>query len=231
MHSPVVQVFKQVGPLKLSSNLFLPAATRACPGYPLSGWSNNFVTDAGKRRSTMSHPNVQIRPFQSSDAAEVYQAVRESLPQVSLWLPDLNDAITLEKVQGYIASQAEHASQRTAYNFVIMDGDDHTILGGCGLTQINWQHGYANLYYWVRSSKAGRGVASAAAAQLARYGIQTLGLQRIEIVVAAGNLSSLRVAEKIGAEREGLLRNRICVNGVMQDAFMYSLISSDLDGW
>jgi RimJ/RimL family protein N-acetyltransferase len=177
----------------------------------------------------MSHPNIQIRPYQPSDAGEVYQAVRESLPQVSLWLPDLNEAITLEIVQAYIAIQPEQASKRQAYNFVIFDADDLSILGGCGLTQINWQHGYANLYYWVRTSKAGRGVASSATMQLARYGIQSLGLQRIEIVVAAGNLASLRVAEKVGAEREGLLRNRIHVNDEWHDAFMHSLIPSDLD--
>lgn len=177
----------------------------------------------------MTHPNVLIRPYQAEDAAEVYQAVRESLPQVSQWLPDLNEAITLETVQTYIARQHDQVSRRLAYNFVIIDGDDQTILGGCGLNQINWQHGFANLYYWVHSRKAGRGVASAATRLLARYGFETLGLQRIEIVIAVGNLASLRVAEKVGAEREGLLRNRIYVNNAFHDAFMHSLIPSDLD--
>jgi len=120
-------------------------------------------------------------------------------------------------------------AERAAYNFAIVDADDGSILGGCGLTQINWQHRFANLYYWVHSRKAGRGVASAATLQLARYGFETLGLQRIEIVVAAGNLASLRVAEKVGAEREGLLRNRIHINDEWHDAFMHSLIPSDLD--
>jgi RimJ/RimL family protein N-acetyltransferase len=178
----------------------------------------------------MSHPNVQIRPFQPADAAEVYQAMRESQPQVSQWLLDLHEATTLETVQAYIARQPDQVSRRLAYNFVIVDGDDQTVLGGCGLNQINWQHGIANLYYWVRSSKAGRGVASAASLQAARYGIQTLNLQRIEVIVAAGNLASLRVAEKIGARREGLLRNRIYSHGEWYDAFMYSLIAEDLDG-
>jgi RimJ/RimL family protein N-acetyltransferase len=81
----------------------------------------------------------------------------------------------------------------------------------------------------VHSRKAGRGVASAATRLLARYGFETLGLKRIEIVIAAGNLASLRVAEKVGAEREGLLRNRIYVNNKWHDAFMHSLIPSDLD--
>jgi len=177
----------------------------------------------------MTHPNVLIRPYKAEDAATVYKAVQESLEDVSQWLSDLNASLTLEGVQAYIAAQGAQRAERAAYNFAIVDADDGSILGGCGLTQINWQHRFANLYYWVHSRKAGRGVASAATLQLARYGFETLGLQRIEIVVAAGNLASLRVAEKVGAEREGLLRNRIHINDEWHDAFMHSLIPSDLD--
>ncbi len=53
-------------------------------------------------------------------------------------------------------------------------------------------------------------------------------MQRIEIVVTVGNDASKRVAEKVGATREGLLRNRLNIHNTIHDAFMYSLIPSDL---
>jgi ribosomal-protein-serine acetyltransferase len=47
-------------------------------------------------------------------------------------------------------------------------------------------------------------------------------------VAAVGNVHSQRVAEKIGATREGILRNRLTLGGKQVDAVMYSLIPEDL---
>ena len=85
----------------------------------------------------------------------------------------------------------------------------------------------ANLSYQIRTSRTGEGIASEAARLVAQYGFQELGLQRIEVVVAVDNAPSLRVAEKIGAFREGLLRNRLRIKGSPRDAYMHSLIPSD----
>jgi RimJ/RimL family protein N-acetyltransferase len=63
--------------------------------------------------------------------------------------------------------------------------------------------------YWIRTSRTREGAATEAIRLLADFGFATLGLVRVEIVVALGNFSSQRAAEKAGAYREGLLRNRI----------------------
>lgn len=177
----------------------------------------------------MMNTNVHIRPFQFGDAPPVFQAIQESLAEVSQWLPNLNASLTLEKVQSYIELQPSLRSERKAYNFAIVDARDNSILGGCGLTLINWRHRFANLYYWVRSSRTGQGIASAATLLLAHFGLESLELHRIEIVVAIRNSASIRVAEKVGATREGILRSRITVHGTIHNAFMYSLIPTDLE--
>ena len=46
----------------------------------------------------------------------------------------------------------------------------------------------------------------------------------IEIMVAVGNIASERVAVKVGALREGLLRNRLTQGGEVRDAYMFSLV-------
>jgi RimJ/RimL family protein N-acetyltransferase len=47
-------------------------------------------------------------------------------------------------------------------------------------------------------------------------------------MAATGNKASQRVAEKAGAVREGILRNRITVHGRVLDAVVFSLIPPDL---
>jgi len=54
--------------------------------------------------------------------------------------------------------------------------------------------------YWVRSSRRGKGVATAAAKLLVKFGFEQLKLKEIQILVAVCNKESRRVAEKIGAK-------------------------------
>lgn len=99
-------------------------------------------------------------------------------------------------------------------------------LGAGGINQFNRVHNFANLGYWVRQSRQGQGVATEVADLIARFGFETLGLSRIEIVVAVDNLPSRRVAEKLGATFEGIARRRILLRGASIDAAMYSLVAN-----
>ena len=78
-----------------------------------------------------------------------------------------------------------------------------------------------NLGYWVRTSRTREGVASAATRLLARFGFEELKLNRVEIIAATGNKASQRVAEKAGATKEGVLRNRIGVRELVSDTLNY----------
>jgi len=126
-----------------------------------------------------------------------------------------------------VLSRDEAWANEVECSFVITDAQTGAFLGAVGLNQFNRDHQFANLGYWVRSSCAGRGVATTATVLAARFGLRTLALHRIEILAAAGNRPSQRVAEKAGAKKEGVLRNRLSLRGQPHDAVMYSLIPSD----
>jgi len=96
------------------------------------------------------------------------------------------------------------------------------------LNEIRKESRRANLGYWVRTDRTGLGVAVAAAKLLAKWGFEVLGLKRIEITVAVENVRSLRVAEKAGAKREGILRNRLMLHDIPHDAVMHSLIPGEV---
>lgn len=94
------------------------------------------------------------------------------------------------------------------------------------MSHINQVDRVANLGYWVRNSCLRGGVATRAALLLSNFGLCELKLNRIEIVVAVENLASQRVAEKVGALREGVMRNRLLLWGKPHDAIMFSLITA-----
>ncbi len=169
-----------------------------------------------------------LRPFRDADASALYEAVRESIAEVSPWLPWCHPNYAIEETREFLASRELASQGGEWYSFGIFETDGGGFLGGVGINFINRMHQMGNLGYWVRTSAAGRGVATAAARLAARFAFEELGLQRIEIVVAIGNVPSQRVAEKAGATREGVLRNRLLINGQSLDAVLFSLVPGDL---
>jgi ribosomal-protein-serine acetyltransferase len=168
---------------------------------------------------------VAIRFFEEDDANALQQAARESTREVYPWLPWCHPRHSLDDARSWIREQVEARARATAFQFVILSrsGD---FLGGCGLNHIDETDRRANLGYWVRTSAAGKGVAPAAVRALSSWAFTNTGLERLEIVAAAGNLRSQRAAEKAGATREGVARSRLLLHEKFHDAVVYSIVRS-----
>jgi ribosomal-protein-serine acetyltransferase len=180
------------------------------------------------KKTELTDGNITLRPYHPRDIKATYQAIRESLADLSPWLPFAHRDYSTEESRDWIKNRPKDWKKGVAYEFGIFDAADGTTLGGCGLNAIDKIDHRANLGYWVRSSRTGQGIATAATRLLAKWGFEKLKLKRIEILVAVSNRRSLRVAEKAGAKREGVLRNRIDINGTSHDAVMHSLIPGDI---
>jgi RimJ/RimL family protein N-acetyltransferase len=173
---------------------------------------------------------IILRPYRLSDVDNLYEAARESLAELMPWMPWAHQDYSKKETRDWIRRKPDDWKNGIAYDFAILDARDGTFLGGCGLNRIDYENRMANLGYWVRTSRAGQGVAPTAARLLAGFGFKELSLNRIEILVATGNERSQQVAVKTGAQREGILRNRVSVRGRVQDGIMYSLIPGELAG-
>ena len=168
---------------------------------------------------------ILLRPFRLEDAAQLYCAVRESLKELKPWMSWATDGYTELTAREYITIARARWEEHSFYAFAILRAGE--LLGACTLSSIHPLYRFCNLGYWVRTSCHGQGIAGRAAQLVARFAFEHLGLIRMEIVIAVGNLASLRVAEKIGAHDEGILLNRIIVGKSIYDAHMYSLVPAD----
>jgi len=170
---------------------------------------------------------VVLRPFQMADARPMYQAARESLGQLRTWMTWCRPDYSLADAEAFVADCEAAWEKGAHYSFAIVEKDTDAMLGSIGLNQINLAHRCGNVGYWIRDSAVGRGVATTASRLVARFALQELGLSRLEFLIAAGNIASQRVAQKAGARFEGLLRNRLRLNGSFHDAALYALVAGD----
>jgi ribosomal-protein-serine acetyltransferase len=171
---------------------------------------------------------ITLRPYWTSDIDSLHEAVRESIPELSVWMSWCRLDYSMQDTGTWIESQSDAWEKGTEYNFAISYDTGPLCLGGCGLNVIDRDCGTANLGYWVRTGQTNKGIATAATLLLARFAFRELKLSRVELTVAVDNQASLRVAEKAGATREGILRNRVVKNDIPCDAVVFSFIPRDL---
>lgn len=175
----------------------------------------------------ISHGSIGLRQFTLEDVPTLFNAVHESVAQLSAWMVWAHSKYSIEETRAFVANCGPGWEKGEQYSFAIIDLQDGQFLGSVGLSAVNRPHGFANLGYWVRTGKTRHGVATFATRMAARFSFESLALNRVELLVPVANVASQRVAEKAGAKREGLLRKRLKLNGVAHDAFVYSFVPED----
>ncbi|HEX7914893.1 GNAT family N-acetyltransferase [Rudaea sp.] len=166
---------------------------------------------------------ISIRKYQPGDSAAIVEAVQESVATVGTWLDWCSNGYGRSDADAWIAHATAQWDEAGMFAFAVVDATSSDYLGGVGLNQIDQDNRSANLGYWVRQSYESRGVGTQAARLAVGYAFELLKLSRIEIVCAAMNRPSRRVAEKTGARFEGLQSGRLSVHGQALDAAVYTI--------
>jgi [ribosomal protein S5]-alanine N-acetyltransferase len=82
-----------------------------------------------------------------------------------------------------------------------------------------------NVGYWVDRSHNGRGLATAALADVVEFAFGEAGLHRLEAGTLIDNHASQRVLQKNGFERYGLARKLLKINGAWRDHVLFERVA------
>lgn len=150
-------------------------------------------------------PPLLLRPWHASDAPALRAAIDESLdalrPFIS-WAPA--EPTTLAELTARLERYAEEFAAGGRWRYAVTDRASGLLLGGASLHPYPGP-GALEVGYWVRTSQARRGIASAAAAALVRHAFHAHGVERVEIWFDPENHASRRVAETLGFTYAGPL--------------------------
>ena len=167
---------------------------------------------------------VELRAPRRADTAEVYAAVRESLPELLPWMVWASADYREVEAAEWIRRAGRAFADGVEYQFVVRLVESGELLGSVGLNAFDRLNRWANLGYWIRTSRQGNGFITRAAALVTDFAFAELGLGRVEIMAAVENTRSQAVAERLGALREGVARRRLRVGEAVQDAVVFSII-------
>jgi [ribosomal protein S5]-alanine N-acetyltransferase len=117
--------------------------------------------------------------------------------------------ISLEEAGGKVGWLQSNYAQNTPGHLVhlglaVIQKENQAFIGWCGLDHLDSSKEYPVIFYLLKESCWGKGLATEAASALLRYAFKELGLNRIDGGAAFENSASKRVMEKIGMRCTGL---------------------------
>jgi RimJ/RimL family protein N-acetyltransferase len=165
--------------------------------------------------------DLVLRLWADDDAPALTVACND--PEISYWIPTIPSPYTEDDARAFI-SDAVRPDERYSLAMTV----DGRIIGGIGMG-VNAHDYRGRVGYWVAATARGRGVCTRALHLFSRFGLEHVGLQRLELITDPDNVASQRVAEKVGFQREGVLRAHLRhPDGRVRDSVMYSLLPGEL---
>ncbi|HWS39774.1 MAG TPA: GNAT family N-acetyltransferase [Arenimonas sp.] len=127
----------------------------------------------------------------------------------------------------YANKLVESLSKGEALRWIIADLKSNQLIGTCSLYEINPEHARAGLGYALMPEYWGKGLAQEAASLAISYGFLELDLHRIEADTEPTNVRSNKVLERLGFQREGLLRERFMHPDGIQDSLIFGILKPE----
>ena len=115
----------------------------------------------------------------------------------------------------------------TRAGFAVVDEASGEFLGMAALVRVDLEGREAEAGYIVSPSARGRGVAVRALRLVTAWAFEERGMERVELRIDVDNLPSLKVADRAGFVREGVLRSVHFKDGERVDIAVYSRLASD----
>jgi RimJ/RimL family protein N-acetyltransferase len=97
-------------------------------------------------------------------------------------------------------------------------------IGLCDLSEIDRRHSRADVGFMVARRCWGAGYALEAMHAVIGHAAQGLRLRRLQARAHLGNVRSMRLLDRLGFRREGLLRGYVERDGERRDCALYGLL-------
>src|SRR3990172_6740889 len=114
--------------------------------------------------ATLAGPRLTLRAHRPAAPAAIFAAVDRSRAALARWMPWTAWTRTAADTRAYIRRSTAGRRDGTTCDFAIVERDTGEIVGNAGLNRIERDkiRSQANLGYWIRTDRTGRGHPTAA---------------------------------------------------------------------
>lgn len=173
---------------------------------------------------TLINEKIELIPMQLEHTEELYQHTNSEI-----WQYMLVQIETVEQFQHWMEQAIEQRNRGTALPFIVKLRESGEVIGTTRLYDLNLTHRTAELgSTWYGTAHQRSFVNTTCKLLLLEYCFEELGLVRVQIKTDERNIRSQKAIERMGATKEGILRNeRQLASGYIRNAVVYSIIREE----
>jgi len=165
---------------------------------------------------------VVVRSYTIDDAQSLYDLIDANRDHLRPWMIWEKTTKSVDDTRTFIQSCLDEPVSIEG-NGIWVDGE---LAGGIGL-DIDTLSNSGEIGYWLAESYEGRGIITRACERFFDMAFDELGLHRMELQAASGNVRSRAVAGRLGMHEEGVARDGIRVADGYLDSVEYGILEDE----
>ena len=168
---------------------------------------------------------VQLRPIELGDV----EAILEAASNPNVWIHMSDTLLTRAAVLDYTEKAVKEREAGQSHKFVIISKETGKIIGSTTFFEISSAHKRLEIgYTWLNPTYWRTNINTNCKYLLLMYCFEQWGMHRVQIKTDHENLRSQKAIERLGATKEGVLRNHmIRKDGTTRHTVMYSVTKED----
>ena len=166
--------------------------------------------------------NVRLVALQDGHIAGL-APLFEDVATLRFYLPALARPLNEPQLRGLLADWHDASS-----SFVFTVLHEGEVAGLVTLENVDWTNRSAETgIALLPGNHRGQGVAASAMSLLLAFAFREMGLHRIQARIQEGNASSMKLFERLGFRREGVMREALLRSGRRRDLHLFSILSGE----
>lgn len=166
-----------------------------------------------------------LREYTFDDAQTIYDLIKDpEIYKYMHWGPN-----SKEDTDNHIkmAIDAQKEIPRISYEMLITDKSNAEVIGAAGIRVTKGSNREGSCGYWIKKDLWGRGIATEVTQRIIQLGFEEMKLNKISATAMPQNIGSIKVLEKVGMKKEGLLRDNIFAREKFHDSALLAILRKD----
>lgn len=175
---------------------------------------------------TLTGEHVRLEPLGSDHVPGLLEAARDE--EIWRFLP-IEQPATPAEMETFVGEALELQEQGDSFPFATLESKGNRVAGSTRYLDIKPAHRGVEIgFTWLGREFQRSAINTESKLLLLQHAFEAHGAVRVQLKTDLRNVGSQRAIERIGAKREGVLRNHMIVkNGFVRDSVFYSITAAE----
>ncbi|MEP7145929.1 MAG: GNAT family protein [bacterium] len=169
--------------------------------------------------------SLSLELINETHAQDIFDLTEENREHLRKWLPWVDFTKNVNDTSDFIKISKEQFEVNNGFQLIIKYKNE--LAGLIGLHYLNHLHKHTEIGYWLARNYTGKGLMTLSCRTLIDYCFDVLDLNRVVIKCAEENYKSQGIPQRLGFNKEGVLRQEIYLNGKFADHILYAMLKDE----